>query len=157
SPDGKWMAIGGDHGDYKKGTIKLWNTETWSEVKALEGVGGLPYALAFSPDSRRLVSAHADDMVRVWDVATGAVRKLPGHRKAVEDVAFPRDGRRTGSASRDTTIRIWDAKTYELRAILPHKRPVFSLAFHPRGPWLVSATGDVLDSSRGDLTLWNLV
>ena len=134
SPDGQWMAVGGDLGDLEAGVIKLWSTKTWSEVKSLPFVGSMPHALAFSPDSRRLVAGHEDDTVRVWDVATGTLRTLSGHKKAVEDVAFSPDGRLIASASRDTTIRIWDAETYELRATLPHERPVFSLAFHPRRP-----------------------
>jgi WD40 repeat protein len=156
SPDGRWMAVGGHRGDIKNGAIKLWSTKTWSEVKSLPFVGGFPHALAFSPDSRRLVAGHEDDMVRLWDVATGNLHNLPGHRKAVQDVAFSPDGRLLASASRDATIRVWDAETYELRATLPHQRPVFSLSFHPQGRLLVSATGDIVESSRGDLTLWDL-
>src|SRR5262249_4535153 len=156
SPDGQWMAVGGDNGRFGAGVVELWSTKTWSEVRPLPFVGSNPHALAFSPDSRWLVAGHDDAMVRVWEVATGALRDLPGHRKAVRDVAFSPDGRLIASASQDSTIRIWDAESYELRATLRHERPVFSLAFHPRARLLASSTGDDFDSSRGDLTLWNV-
>jgi WD40 repeat protein/serine/threonine protein kinase len=156
SPDGKWLAVGGDLGDANSGAIKLWNTMTWSEVKSLSGVGEPAYALAFSPDSRRLLSGHKDDRVRVWDAARGELRHVLGHRMHVEDVAYSPDGRLIASASRDTTIRIWDSETGALRATLAHDRPVYSVAFHPQGQLLASSTGDPLDGSRGDLMLWDL-
>jgi WD40 repeat protein len=156
SPNGQWMAVGGDRGTFGAGVIELWSTKTWSEVRSLSFGGSNPHALAFSPDSRRLVAGHDDDMVRVWDVATGTLRNLPGHRKSVRDVAFSSDGRLIASASQDTTIRIWDAETYKPWATLSHDRPVFGLAFHPRSRLLASSTGDDLDSSRGDLTLWDV-
>jgi WD40 repeat protein len=156
SPDGRWMAVGGHHGDLKKGAIRLFSTQTWTEVKSLSGVGESAKALAFSPDGRRLVSGHFDDKVRVWDVGTGAVRTLSGHKNMIEDVAVSPDGRLVASASRDTTIRIWDAETGELRMTLPHERWVYGVAFHPQGRLLASSTGNVVDSSRGDLTLWDL-
>src|SRR5207302_745806 len=89
-------------------------------------------SVALSPDSRRLVAGHEDDTVRVWDIATGTLRTLSGHKKIVEDVAFSPDGRLLASASLDRTIRIWDGQTYELRATLSHERPVLGLAFHPQ-------------------------
>jgi eukaryotic-like serine/threonine-protein kinase len=156
SPDGRWLASGGSHGPKSAGAIKLWNTKTWTEFKSLTDVGSYPHALAFSPDSRRLVGGHDDDAVRIWDIATETVRALTGHRKAVEDVAFSPDGHLIASASRDTTIRLWDTETGALRATLPHERGVYGLAFHPRGRLLASVTGDVMDSSQGELILWNV-
>ena len=156
SPDGQWMAVGGNLGSYEAGVIELWSTRTWSHVKTLSFAGSEPLGLAFSPDSRRLAAGHEDNTVRVWDIATGALRSLSGHEKYVADVAFSPDGRLIASAGVDTTIRIWDAGTYELRAILSHERPVLGLAFHPRGLLLASSTGSGVVSSRGDITLWDL-
>jgi WD40 repeat protein len=158
SPDGRWMAVGGSLGPLGAGAIRLCSTTTWSEVKSFYFIGNFPHALAFSPDSRRLVAGHEDGKVRMWDLAAGGLRTLSGHRMMVEDVAFSPDpaGRLIASASRDTTIRIWDAATGALRATLPHERPVFGLAFHPRGRLLASATGHAVESSRGELILWDV-
>jgi WD40 repeat protein/tRNA A-37 threonylcarbamoyl transferase component Bud32 len=167
SPDGRWLAAGGNLGALNVGAVKLWSTATWTEVRSLSlntwtqvkstpFINNHPQALAFSPDSRRLVAGHFDDMVRVWDIATGGLRTLSGHKKMVQDVSFSPDGRLIASASGDSTIRIWDAESGALRAIFRHERPVFSLAFHPEGRLLASSGGDSTDGSRGDLTIWDL-
>ena len=66
---------------------------------------------AFSPDGKRIVAGgHTDNMVRVWDSATGReLRCYEGHTSAVTRVAFFPDGKRLVSASRDGTARIWRA------------------------------------------------
>jgi WD40 repeat protein len=143
------MAVGGNQGTYDAGVIQLWDTKTWLHIKTLSFTGSEPFSLAFSPDSRRLAAAHEDNVVRVWDIATGTLRTLSGHKKFVTDVVFSPDGRLIASASQDMTIRIWDGETYELRATLLHERPVLGLAFHPRGRLLASATGSGVDISGG--------
>jgi WD40 repeat protein len=62
----------------------------------------------FSPDGTKLVSASADQTVRVWDVATGeCVQTLQGHTDAVRSAGFSPDGTNLVSASSDTTVRMW--------------------------------------------------
>jgi hypothetical protein len=66
-------------------------------------------AVVFSPDSKTLLSASADETLRLWDVATGKLlHELIGHQGAVLAAAFSSDGKRIASASADTTILIWD-------------------------------------------------
>ena len=57
---------------------------------------------AISPDSRRILSAGADNVLRLWDAATGKeLRKLEGHREPIWHVAFSRDGRLAISSGQD--------------------------------------------------------
>ena len=58
-------------------------------------------SVAFSPDGKRLVSASADQTVKVWDAATGSeTLTLKGHTGGVFSVAFSPDGKRLASAAR---------------------------------------------------------
>ncbi|MGE3507936.1 MAG: ankyrin repeat domain-containing protein [Vicinamibacterales bacterium] len=81
SPDGKYLA-----GGTLENTILLWETATWSIVRRIgqsmpptqNRVTGITLfhettALAFSPDSRRLVSGHSGGpaIIRFWNLATG--------------------------------------------------------------------------------------
>lgn len=75
----------------------------------LQGHNGWIGGLAFWPDGRRLVSASADQTLRVWDVEEGKVlRVLRGHRLEVWSVALVREGERLFSGSKDGSIYAWD-------------------------------------------------
>ena len=91
------------------GTVRLWNTATWSETGVLKN-GTNTYAVAFTPDGKLLATACADNLIRVWNVARRQeLAELSGHSDYVHHLAFSPDGSRLISASGDGTIRVWDA------------------------------------------------
>ncbi len=154
--DGSRAASGGD--DF---AITLWNLESGTETKRLEGHQGQVAALAVSPDGSLLASASWDGFVGLWSLPDGApVAMMTGHGAVVNDVAFSNDGGLLYSASADGTVRVWRvSEAAETRQLVQHGFGVNKLLLGDG--WLAYGAVDggtrVVDTDSGqelaDLTL----
>jgi WD40 repeat protein len=78
--------------------------------------------VAFSPDGRWLVSTGKDRLIRIWDAQNPAsVRKLAGHKAAVNMASFSPDSLLLVSASADESARIWKVSTGRMLNVLREK------------------------------------
>jgi WD40 repeat protein len=66
SPDGKLLASAG-----ADRTVKIWNADTWVEVRTLERQSDWPQALEWTPDGGRLAVGRYDGTVSIYETATG--------------------------------------------------------------------------------------
>jgi WD40 repeat protein len=107
-------------------------------------IQGTTVELALSVASRRSASATGDFMVRLWDLAMGALlQTLQHYSGAIYAVAFSPDGKLLASASHDQTVRFWDLVTRDsLQTLEGHSGLAYVVAFSPDGKLLVSASGD---------------
>lgn len=105
SPDGRWVASGGES------IVNIWDLKTGLEFRSLRGHTDEVKAVAFSPDSRLLASASDDNTVMLWEISTGSklATLLTGkHIMGMMSVVFDPDGKRLISLNQDRTVTIWD-------------------------------------------------
>jgi serine/threonine protein kinase len=108
------------------------------------GYSGPVYAVAWSPDDKRIASASFDGTAQVWNAFTGGnIFTYKGHSDVVKAVAWSPDGRRIVSGSSDYTAQVWDASTgRNVLTYRGHFDVVEAVAWSPDGKRVASASDD---------------
>jgi WD40 repeat protein len=144
SPDGRLLATFDN-----RGSIQV---VEWSSDRMLTNFAvSLPRystagVVAFSPDGTRLAIGEDYGRVRLLDLPSRSLLRLPGELGvAVMALAFSPTGDRlaAGYGYGNGAIRLWDPATREIRGELTnHADDVIALAFTPDGKQLASASHD---------------
>jgi WD40 repeat protein len=135
APDGKMVATAGADG------VSTWSTEGGHRrlLRSPDPVS----AVAFSPDGSLVATAGRGGTARLWDAASGRVRKdLPASKLPLTDVVFSPDGRLllTTGVGLKANAETWDVRTgRQLHSLVGHFGTVAGGAFSPDGRWLVTA------------------
>jgi hypothetical protein len=91
----------------RRNGIRAWrtsgnSTNVWREFP-VHGQG--VFSVALTPDGRTLISAGKDTSIRLWELATGTLRRsLTGHAGAVHSLTVSPDGRLLASAGEDGKV-----------------------------------------------------
>ncbi len=147
SPDGTRIASGGALEDK---TIQIWDATTGETLLTYRGHGANEefctiYAVAWSPDSKFIVSSAEDGTVQVWNAASGQrILTYLGHGgqeyNSVNSVAWSPDGRRIASGGDDETVQVWDALTGDHAFYYTgQSSSVISVAWSPDGHYIASS------------------
>lgn len=101
-------------------------------------------SVAWSSDSKYIVSGSNDTTAQVWEAATGRlITDYKGHSDVVKAVAWSPDGKYIVSGSQDGTAQVWEPTTGKvITDYKGHSGWVDSLSWSPDSNQIVSAGAD---------------
>lgn len=132
-----------------KATLHRWNLgESKPSQTIAEAHADNILSLILSRDGTQLATGGADNLAKVWNVATlKETAKLEGHTGHVLALAFSPDGKALLTTAADKEAKVWDIATKELRMQFGDKSAVVT-ALH----W--SADGKRISFWRDDGSAW---
>jgi RNA polymerase sigma factor (sigma-70 family) len=109
-----------------------------------------PHLVAFTPDGKGLLTGGTDDVLRLWNPATGKeLHRFDGYRNYLGAIAFTPDGKAVAVAESHNTVRVRDLATG--RDLLPpdsHRGTLWAVAAAPDGRTVATASDD------GQVIVW---
>ena len=119
-------------------------TITQANISTCTGHTDFVWAVDWSPDRKRVVSASQDKRVQVWDTTTGNPMFIyHGHTANVWTVAWSHDSRCISSGGKDTTVQIWDSLTGDHVFLYTHRTgTIWAAYWSPAAQIIASASSD---------------
>jgi len=143
SPDGRFLATGGDGG-----IVRVWDSTTLRQAARVAVRTEYVYAIAFDPSGNTLATASIHDShARLWDAASGQL--LVQLTRPAHAIAYNPGGGTLATAG--DVISLWDIATGRHLADLTHDVPrpgpysseslVSAIAYSPDGSTLAAGIG----------------
>jgi WD40 repeat protein len=159
-PDGTLAVAGGrpgQEGDVRIYKLDAGKTIDFGGIPAADGVNDPTvvvktllqtddeiFALALSPDGKKLAAGGCDRLVRVWDLPSGKLEhSIENHADWVLGISFTPDGKGLATASRDKTAKVWDLAAKESLLTFPdHQDYVYGVLIMADGKTGISIGSD---------------
>lgn len=136
------LLFSGDRG----GTVKLSSVGANRELRERAALPLGPTSvrgLAFSPNERKLLTAHDDKRLLLTDLEAGALEaRLEGHGSDVLAVDWHPQLALVASGGKDGVLKLWDPRAgAALQHVIFHKAAVNAVRFHPARESLLASGG----------------
>ncbi|MDB4766090.1 protein kinase [bacterium] len=148
SPDGSILAIPQGTTNLK---VDLVNPRTGEKLRSIDTGNHNVVEVAFSPDSKRLLTAGLDTRVNLWDVETGKLLKsFSVHSFPVRGICWFENGTSFISGDRGGNVRFTDIESNHEEAILQQDGYVRAVSIRESDGLIASGNGRYVSFRNAD-------
>ncbi|MDO8999817.1 MAG: WD40 repeat domain-containing protein [Bacteroidota bacterium] len=132
-------------------TLVIWKASSLKKQSETPEVTWVDNVI-FNKASNLIISGGHNDMIKIWDVATGGlIKQFAGHEDWVYDICLSTDEKYIYSGSLDKTIKIWDiASGKQITTLKGHTDGIICIDLCKDGKYLASAGIDK------EIIIWDL-
>jgi WD40 repeat protein len=140
----------------KDGTVRLWDTASWSAVRTINAHALGVWSVAWSPDGTMLATGGTENAVRLWNPQTGEQLATFNTSSSIFSVSWSPDGNRLAAGLSNGNVCVFNVETGEtVHALTGHTNIVVSTAWAPDGSRLASGSIDrsirIWDAQNGSV------
>ncbi len=147
SPDGKWIAAGGNWHD---GAVRIYDDQLKLKSVLPVTTKGI-YGLQWSPDGQFLAVSYDKPEVDLWDPIQGRLVTRLGHDTDIISVAWNRSGDQLATGDGKGTIYLWTREGRRIRTHSAGLGTIRNLAWRPEGDAIAFAVSGPLRLLQWDL------
>lgn len=151
SPDGMYIASCDQTSNPNSiATVHVWDALTGKTSVIYRNHTNGVYAVAWSPEGKRIASAGYDGTLQIWDAMNGTLLAYYISNAVLFGLSWSPDGMSVAVGSADTTVRVVDSTTGDVFATYQgHYNWVKDVAWAPDGKHIASGSDD------GMVRLWD--
>jgi parallel beta-helix repeat protein len=151
SPDETLLASGS-----KDGTVRLWDTATWTTARTINAHSLGVWSVAWSPNGTMLATGGMENALRLWNPQTGEQLATFNTSSSIFSVSWSPDGSRLAAGLSNGNVCVFNVETGEtVHALTGHTNIVVSTAWAPEGSRLASGSIDrsirIWDAQNGSV------
>jgi WD40 repeat protein len=125
------------------------NLNTIKEKNRLTGHLARVYSVDFNSKYNLIVSASADNTLKLWNLNGNLIKTITGHNDKIWDVVFSPNGQLIASGGADNIIKIWDLQGKLIYEFTGHT-DIYNIKFSPDGN-LIASTRE-----GGTIRIWDI-
>ena len=106
--------------------------------------------MAFSPDSKSVLTGSWDGAAKLWSIDGNLLQTFQAYPFSISSITFSPDGKSVLTGSKDGIVKLWSIDGRLPQTFRGHRSSVLSVAFAPNGKSILTGSVD------GTANLWNL-
>ncbi len=144
---------------YSDNYIRVFDLSNYQLVREWEGHANSVFCLAYSSDSKTLISGSRDARLKVWDPLANyiLITEVAAHLYAINHLAFSPNGKHFVTCSLDKSIKVWDSDNLTLLKVIDKARHAGHATSVNKLLWTSFENQMISASDDRSISVWNII